>query len=222
MSMRGIENLAGPDWVLELRVGLVDSDPEIWRRLEVLGSMPLGLVHEVLQVAFGWEDAHLHRFVDSDPFAPLRPVNGEVPESRQWLPAQWCEEETDLDEDGCSLDQLLARGSGEAFYEYDFGDSWLHRIELVSRRPADRDAPPAQLIDGARRGPLEDCGGFPGYEEILDALADRTRPDHAEYSAWAAEMAGTDGPFDPDSLSIADVNRDIASRFAAMAAAPPE
>lgn len=79
--MRGIENLAGPDWVLELRVGLVDSDPEIWRRLEVLGSMPLGLVHEVLQVAFGWEDAHLHRFVDSDPFAPLRPVNGEVPES---------------------------------------------------------------------------------------------------------------------------------------------
>lgn len=69
---------------------------------------------------------------------------------------------------------------------------------------------------------MEDCGGFPGYEEILDALADRTRPDHAEYSAWAAEMAGTDGPFDPDSLSIADVNRDIASRFAAMAAAPPE
>ena len=36
--------------------------------------------------------------------------------------------------------------------------------------------PPARLIDGARRGPLEDSGGFPGYEEIMDALADPSHP----------------------------------------------
>ncbi|WP_407070623.1 IS1096 element passenger TnpR family protein [Pseudarthrobacter phenanthrenivorans] len=43
-------------------------------------------MHQVLQAAFGWEDAHLHRFVASDPFAPLRPVDGEFPEVPQWLP----------------------------------------------------------------------------------------------------------------------------------------
>ncbi|MCQ6269164.1 plasmid pRiA4b ORF-3 family protein [Pseudarthrobacter sp. R1] len=64
-------------------------------------------------------------------------------------------------------------GLGEAFYEYDFGDSWLHRLELVSRRPADDDSPLARLVDGARRGPLEDSGGFSGCEELIDALADR-------------------------------------------------
>jgi hypothetical protein len=182
--------------------------------------MPLGLVHEVLQVAFGWEDAHLHRFTDSDPFAPLRPVKGEIPEALQWLPAQWCEEATDLDEDGCSMEQLLARGSGSAFYEYDFGDSWLHRIELVSRRRADRDEPPAQLIDGARRGPLEDCGGFPGYEEIVDALGDPKHPGHAQYSSWVAEMMGSDCPFDPEFLDIVETNRGIANRLETLAATP--
>jgi hypothetical protein len=40
----------------------------------------------VLQVAFGWEDPHLHRFTPDDPFAPLRPIDGEIPEVQQWLP----------------------------------------------------------------------------------------------------------------------------------------
>jgi hypothetical protein len=172
----------GQDSVLEVRVELVDSQPVIWRRFELRGSPALSQVHQVLQAAFFWEDAHLHRFTTGDPFAPLPPVDGEFPEVPQWPPGQECEEPTDKPEEDCSLDQLLTLGSGKAFYEYDFGDSWLHRLELVSRRPAD-DSPRTRLIDGARRGPLEDSGGSPGYEEIMDALADPTHPDHAEYTA---------------------------------------
>lgn len=44
---------------------LVDSDPEIWRPLEVPRSLWLGRVDEVLQTSFGWEDVHLHRFNSS-------------------------------------------------------------------------------------------------------------------------------------------------------------
>lgn len=108
---------------------------------------------------------HLHRFIPEDPFAPLRPVNGEVPAVRQWLPGRECEEPGDRPEEECTLEQLLALGSGAAFYEYDFGDSWPHRLELMSRRPAKADTPPARLTDGARRGPMEDSGGLPGYED---------------------------------------------------------
>lgn len=212
MKQREVKNPDGPEWILELRVQLVDSRPEIWRQLELPGSTSLDQVHQVLQTALGWEDAHLHRFTSSDPFAPLRPVNGVIPDALQWLPEQWCEEPTDLAEDGCSLEQLLAEGSGTAFYEYDFGDSWLHRLTLVSRRPADEDTPPARLVGGARRAPLEDSGGFPGYEAIIDALADRTHPDHTEYAAWVAEMSGTGEPFDPGFLDIAAVNRTLARR----------
>ena len=56
------------EWVIDVRVGLVVSVPEIWRRLELQASLTLGQVHRVLQVAFGGEDAHLQRFTDGDPF----------------------------------------------------------------------------------------------------------------------------------------------------------
>jgi hypothetical protein len=203
----------GLESILEVRVKLVDSEPEIWRRFELRGSLALSQVHQVLQAAFDWEDAHLHRFVTSDPFAPLRPVDGEFPEVPQWIPQQECEEPGDRPEEDCSLDQLLALGSGEAFYEYDFGDSWLHRLELVSRRPAEPSAPFARLIGGDRRGPLEDSGGLPGYEEIMNALADPDHPDHAEHLAWVADMTGSDVAFDPALLDIGDVNRTLAEMF---------
>lgn len=131
---------------------------------------------------------------------------GEIPEALQWLPGQECEEPGDRPEEDCTLDQLLTLGSGTVFYEYDFGDSWLHRLELISRRPAIAYSPPALLTDGARRGPLEDAGGLPAYEEIMDALADPAHAGHAEYAAWVADMTGSDAPFDPAFLDIPAVN----------------
>ncbi|MEC5180861.1 plasmid pRiA4b ORF-3 family protein [Arthrobacter sp. CG_A4] len=209
MKQSDDKNPNGQESILELRVLLVGSHPEIWRQLEVRGSTSLDHVHGVLQVGFGWEDAHLHRFTDSDPFAPLRPIDGEMPEALQWLPTQWCEEPADRAEEDCSLDQLLARRSGVAFYEYDFGDSWLHRFVLVSRRPATETTPTARLTGGARRGPLEDSGGMLGFEEILDALADPSHPEHVEYSEWVAEITGTDEPFDPGFLDVEAINREL-------------
>jgi Plasmid pRiA4b ORF-3-like protein len=85
----------GADSLLEIRVRLPECDPEIWRMLELAGSLSLGQVHEVLQTAFGWEDEHLHRFTAGDPFARLRPVDGEIIEPPQWLPVEWCEEPSD-------------------------------------------------------------------------------------------------------------------------------
>lgn len=91
-----------------------------------------------------------------------------------------------------------------AFYEYDFGDSWLHRNELISRRPA-TNTPSARMTGGARRSPLEDSGGMPGFEEFLDALADPAHPG-AEQSARIAETTGTD---EPGFMDVAAINREL-------------
>lgn len=68
-------------------------------------------------------------------------------------------------------------------------------------------------FDGAQHGPLEDSGGFPGYEAMMDALADASHPDHAEHAAWVAGMTGSDAPFDPAALDIPAVNRALAEQF---------
>jgi hypothetical protein len=191
----------------------MEIEPEIWRELEVRGDISLAQLHGVLQVAFGWEDVHLHRFTDSDPFAPLRPINGEIPEPVQWLPSEWCEEPTDLPEEEYSVLQLFIRGSGRVFYEYDFGDSWLHVLELLGTRPADADAPIARLTSGARRAPVEDSGEFPGYQALLNVLADPSHPDHFEHAAWVGGMTETRGRFDPEFLDIAAVDQELRSLF---------
>ena len=72
--------------------------------------MSLDQVHNVLQTAFGRDDMHLHRSTPNDPFASLRPIDGGIPESQQWLPRQKCEEPTDTPEEDCSLDRLLGAG----------------------------------------------------------------------------------------------------------------
>jgi hypothetical protein len=45
-----------------VKITLADIGPPIWRRLRLPASASLGQVHEVIQVAFGWDDSHLHKF----------------------------------------------------------------------------------------------------------------------------------------------------------------
>jgi hypothetical protein len=41
---------------------LIDSEPPIWRRIQV-PDCTLGDLHVILQVVMGWEDYHLHQFI---------------------------------------------------------------------------------------------------------------------------------------------------------------
>ena len=47
---------------LRLNLTLVEMEPPVWRELVVPGGWHLGKLHEVIQVAMGWENAHLHEF----------------------------------------------------------------------------------------------------------------------------------------------------------------
>lgn len=47
-----------------LKVRLEGMKPPVWRRLVVPSDVSLGSLHDVIQVAFGWEDMHLHAFED--------------------------------------------------------------------------------------------------------------------------------------------------------------
>lgn len=208
--------------VLQVKVSIEGSEPAIWRFLEVDSSLTLDSIHEVLQTTFGWRNSHLHSFTDTDPYERLRPVNGKLPEPRRWVSLDLLEDsDDDLPEMDWSLGQILTPDSGPLFYEYDFGDGWTHRLELVGSLPAPASAARARLLDGARRAPLEDSGGIGGYHDLLDALADPGHDEHEDLKAWVAWTAGPWQEFDPEQLDIDSVNKEMTLLFAASSAKGP-
>jgi hypothetical protein len=52
-----------PAAVYQLHVSLQASSPAIWRRLLVRSDCTIADLHPTIQIAFGWTDSHLHRFV---------------------------------------------------------------------------------------------------------------------------------------------------------------
>lgn len=205
--------------LLRVKVSIEGSEPAIWRLLEIDSSLTLDRVHEVLQTAVGWRDLHLHSFTDIDPYVRLRAVNGIVREPRRWVPLDLMEDsDDDLPETDWALGQILTPESGPLFYEYDFGDGWIHRLELTGTLPLPANTPRARLLDGERRAPLEDSGGIGGYYDLLDTLADPAHEDHKGLKAWVTWTTGPWQEFDPEQLDLNAVNNELTLLFPAPSA----
>ncbi len=58
----GKKKISLPQEIYQLKVTLLDTKPPIWRRLLVPAGLTLETLHDVLQVAMGWTDSHLHEF----------------------------------------------------------------------------------------------------------------------------------------------------------------
>jgi hypothetical protein len=189
-----------------LHIQLHGSEPAIWRRLEVDGSMTLERFHEVLQGALGWTNSHLHLYMDRNPFIRGQVAAGEQPTT--WLMANSIEDGLQgEDESGSTLTRALARSGGTLWYEYDLGDSWMHLITEESSRPLDPGAPEARVLDGALRVPLEDCGGLGGWYEMLKlSRVPSANPDRSYIVDWFRAHVGYFTPVDPEVFDAGAAN----------------
>jgi len=166
--------------------------PAIWRRLLAPGDLTLAQLHDVLQSAMGWEDCHMHEFS-----AGHRHFGKPNPDDRlMGMPAE--------DERTVRLSSVLRRIGARAVYTYDMGDSWEHGIVLEKCLPADPGTAYPVCTGGERACPPEDCGGIPGFYDLLDALGDPTHEQHEELRDWVSD------DYDPDVFSIEDVNHMLA------------
>ncbi len=48
--------------VYQLKVTRRDISPLIWRRLLITSDTTIAQLHDILQIAMGWEDPHPHQF----------------------------------------------------------------------------------------------------------------------------------------------------------------
>lgn len=133
---------AGPGTaeVYQLKIALRRFRPPVWRRVLVASDVTLGVLHDVIQVAFAWDDDHLHVFAAdgqdyADPFVEL----------------DGC-----ADEDTARLAAVLPRPGLSLDYRYDLGDCWDHTITLERALDRDDSLSYPRCVAGRGDAPAED------------------------------------------------------------------
>jgi len=175
--------------VYELKVTLEGTDPPIWRRIRVPCQITLADLHLVLQAAMGWENDHLYEF--------------EVGKRRIGESSHDSDNRRE-DADRVQLRDVATRNGARLAYVYDFGDDWQHELIVENTACSGAAVGKAVCISGQRACPPEDCGGIPGFAELLDALDDPVNPDLEERVEWLEQVHGTFDPqhFDLDAINV--------------------
>jgi len=178
----------GVESVHELTVRLDGASPSVWRRIIVPSTISLAKLHEILQVAMGWEDRHLYLFKVQDRLYGERDPEWDLP-IRNAAQAK--------------LDKIAPSADASFVYEYDLGDSWLHEVivEQISRPEIGSHYP--VCVAGERACPPEDCGGPPGYEELHRVMANPKHREHRRFMTWHG------GQFDPEAFDRQAVNDEL-------------
>ena len=184
------KKIASSQDIYQIKVTLLGTKPPIWRRLLVPSSLTLAQLHDAVQTAMGWQGGHMHEFR-----AGQRYFGKPDPEYRS-MGMDPVENERTV-----RLSEVLRKPGPKLIYTYDLGDSWEHAIVLEKQLPVDPKANYPICTDGQLACPPEDCGGIPGFYDLVDAFADPKHKQHQELRDWLGYN------FDPLAFSIDRVNK---------------
>jgi hypothetical protein len=182
--------------VMQAKITIQDIEPPIWRRILLPLNLNLAQLHAVIQAAFAWTDRHLHQFIIGGLIYGEPEFNADYQDTCRTFEAA----EVRL------RDFNIYHLRDPSFiYHYDFGDDWIHLIEIEGLIPQDDNLTQPLCIAGERHRPPEDVGGPLGYAEFLTAWHDKTHPDHKRYRSWAGRS------FYPERFDIDITNKLIGS-----------
>lgn len=182
--------------VLQFKIALDEIKPEIWRRIQVPSDYNFWDLHVAIQDSMGWLDYHLHHF-DIRPKRKQKTYRIGIPDF---------EGTADLEEVypgwEISVMEYFNVPGIEAKYEYDYGDSWVHNVKLEGYIYKEKGLKYPHCLDGERACPPEDCGGIPGYNNLVKILSDRKHPEYKEIRRWLGDK------WMPDHFNREDVKFD--------------
>ena len=159
-------------------VVLANTNPLVWRRIQVPETYSFWDLHVAIQDAMGWQDYHLHEFevIDSrtDRLKRIGIPDEDMPRERPCA-AGW----------KVPIARYLTYGARPVRYRYDFGDDWEHALEFEELVPDDGGVYP-RCVAGAGKCPPEDVGGTHGYAEFLSTIGASTTPNVTRCSSGLA------------------------------------
>lgn len=189
------------DTILQLKIGLRGTKPPIWRRVLVEKTITFEVLHEIIQIVMGWTNSHLHEFTVQgirigQPLDEFDRIGGSADFGGELV-----------DEATVTLESVLTDSNQTVDYTYDFGDGWAHVIGVEKWFPDDTAITYPVCTGGKLNCPPEDCGGIPGFYEMLHILNDKRHPERQEMLEWLG------GTYDAQRFNQQEVNQQLATFF---------
>lgn len=195
-SNRGARQRSAPDWVHQFLVVLINTEPLVWRRIQVPEHYSFWDLHVAIQDAMGWLDCHFHEFKVIVDVKPARIERFGIP-GDEFIDERPCRPDWTV-----RVSDYVNEGGVPVLYVYDFGDDWRHAVMYEGAAQMEPSATYPLCLSGARRCPPEDCGGVHGYAAFLAAVRDPHHPEHAELLRWGGRFDPDD--FDPTKITFHD------------------
>jgi len=178
--------------VLKIRIILDNTSPLIWRDILVKRNISFYQLHQIIQITMGWTNAHLFEFSiegyriseiydDLEEFEP-----GDISNARELY-----------------LEDVINEKGEEFIYTYDFGDSWDHTIKVEPYHMIDKAMQLPVCLSGELQCPPEDCGGIPGFYNLLKILSNNKHPEYKDTKRWVGSK------FDPTKFDLIKVNKQL-------------
>lgn len=151
--------------IYQLKINLKHMKPPVWRRIQVDGETTFLTLHQLIQEAFDWDDAHLHEFTiktkasEQMTFVRRDIIRiGSSDNSSVFNPI--------LDESEEQIMDYFKNEKDKVFYTYDFGDDWEHKIELEYILSPEANVVYPRCIKARKLAPKEDSFGEWDEEEL--------------------------------------------------------
>jgi hypothetical protein len=100
-----------------------------------------------------------------------------------------------------AVSRLLTKPGDVAIYEYDMGDSWQHAVLLEGMFLKEKGVKYPRCLAGERACPPEDCGGTPGFAQMLETLASPDDPEREGLMEWLGGSYDAE-KFDPQAVKF--------------------
>ncbi|BEP27847.1 plasmid pRiA4b ORF-3 family protein [Helicovermis profundi] len=182
-------------FVVKIKLDL--DNHNVWRKLVIPYNTTFSKLHEILQIVFDWQDYHLHEFwvfgEDKDKNMNTKPNNSAhtLESYKPIVNLVYNEESLDYgDENLTKLDigyKLSEYNWVKIKYIYDFGDNWVHFIDIEEKlEKYDKNYP--ICLDGEGSAPPEDVGGSYGYDEFLEITNDNNNPKQEGMLEWGKSL----------------------------------
>lgn len=178
--------------VYRIKITLLDSEPLIWRRFLFEPNETLFKLHQTIQIIMGWKNSHMHLYRKNNVYYGKPDKESEADFGFETL-----------DEKKFKVFQVLDKLKAKLIYEYDMGDSWDHVLVLEKILPRESKLKYPICLEGAMACPPEDCGGIPGYYNLLEIIENPDHEEHEEMMEWLG------GKFDPNGFNLIAINKNL-------------